>query len=87
MVSCRDEGHLFCVDCLKAYAENSVFGAGNLGIDKETKQPALELKCFHSDGCCSGFNRSALEKALPESLFKKYDEIQFQVSLEAAGHQ
>jgi len=85
MVSCRDEGHLFCVDCLKAYAENSVFGAGNLGIDKETKQPALELKCFHSDGCCSGFNRSALEKALPEKSLQKYDEIQFQVSLEAAG--
>jgi hypothetical protein len=45
MVACRDEGHLFCQDCLKSYAENQVFGSGNLGIDKETKQPALELKC------------------------------------------
>ena len=85
MVSCRDQGHLFCVDCLKAYAENSIFGAGNLGIDKETKQPALELKCFHSDGCSSGFNRSALETALPPKSLQKYDEIQFQVSIEAAG--
>jgi TRIAD3 protein (E3 ubiquitin-protein ligase RNF216) len=85
MVACRDEGHLFCQDCLKAYAENQVFGSGNLGIDKETKQPALELKCFHGDGCSSGFHRICLEKALPVKVLRKYDELQFQVSIERAG--
>lgn len=85
MVACRDEGHLFCQDCLKSYAENQVFGSGNLGIDKETKQPALELKCFHGDGCSSGFHRVCLEKALPVKVLRKYDELQFQVSIERAG--
>lgn len=85
MVACRDEGHLFCVDCLKSFAENQVFGSGNLGIDKETKQPSLELTCFHGDGCSSGFHRVCLEKALPEKVLRKYDELQFQVTIERAG--
>jgi TRIAD3 protein (E3 ubiquitin-protein ligase RNF216) len=85
MVACRDEGHLFCVDCLKSFAENQVFGSGNLGFDKEKKQPALELKCFHGDGCSSGFNRACLEKALPLKVLRKHDELQFQVSIERAG--
>ena len=79
MVSCRDEGHLFCCDCLQAFAENQIFGAGNLGIDPETKKPALELMCFHGDGCRSGFGRACLEKALPIKTIEKYDSIQFQI--------
>jgi TRIAD3 protein (E3 ubiquitin-protein ligase RNF216) len=85
MVSCRDEGHLFCVDCLKSFAETQIFGMGNLGIDKETKKRSLELKCFHSDGCASGFGRSGLEKALPKRSLEKYDEVQFILSVEVAG--
>lgn len=85
MVACRDEGHLFCMDCLKLYTENQVFGQGNLGIDKKTKQPALELLCCHGDGCSSGFHRGCLEKALPPKTLKKYDEVQFQISIERAG--
>jgi TRIAD3 protein (E3 ubiquitin-protein ligase RNF216) len=85
MVACRDEGHLFCQDCLKSVVENLVFGQGNLGIDKSTKKPALELICFHGDGCSSGFHRACLEKALPLKTLQKYDEVQFQVSIEQAG--
>ena len=88
MVSCRDEGHLFCTDCLKLYAEQQVFGQGNLGIDKKTKQPALELLCCYGgsgDGCSSGFHRGCLEKALPPKTLQKYDEVQFQISIERAG--
>lgn len=85
MVACREEGHLFCVDCLKSFTENQVFGIGNLGVDRETKKRSLELKCFHPDGCNSGFDREYLEKALPVKTLNKYDEIQFQVSLETAG--
>lgn len=91
MVACRDEGHLFCVDCLKSYAENQLFGQGNLGIDKATKQPALELKCFYGggggggDGCSSGFQRELLEKSLPARTLKKYDDVQCQISVGKAG--
>ena len=85
MIPCKNEGHLFCVDCVKSFAENQIFGAGNLGVDAKSKKPALELQCFHADGCGSGFHRSYLEKALPSKTMKKYDEIQFQISVEQAG--
>lgn len=79
MVSCKNEGHLFCCDCLKSYAENQIFGVGNLGVDTKTKQPAMELKCFHGDGCYSGFARDCLEKALPLKTMQKYDSLQCQI--------
>jgi hypothetical protein len=85
MVACRDEGHLFCIDCLKTCVEEQIFGQGNLGIDKRTKKPAHEIQCFHESGCSSGFLRALLAKALPEKTLTKYDELQFKVSLEAAG--
>jgi hypothetical protein len=85
MVSCREEGHLFCIDCLKTCVEEQIFGQGNLGIDKRTKKPSHEIQCFHGDGCSSGFDRELLEKALSAKTLAKYDELQFKVSLEAAG--
>lgn len=85
MVACREEGHLFCIDCLKTCVEQQIFGQGNLGIDKKTKKPAHEIQCFHGDGCSSGFDRALLEKALTAKTLAKYDELQFKVSLEAAG--
>lgn len=85
MVACREEGHVFCVDCLKAFVENLVFGKGNLGIDDKSKQPNLEVKCFHGDGCSSGFDRLLLEKALPPKTLEKYDEVQFQATIQRAG--
>jgi hypothetical protein len=85
MASCRDEGHLFCLDCLKSFTENLIFGIGNLGVDKVTKQLASELQCFHGDGCGSGFSRPILQKALPSTSLKKYDEVQCEVSIKLAG--
>ena len=84
MVACKMEGHLFCVDCLKQFAENQIFGVGNLGIDRRTKKPSHELKCFHGE-CSSGFDRLTLGKALPETTLQKYDEMQFNTSLQVAG--
>lgn len=84
MVACN-EGHLFCLDCLTTYAETQIFSQGNLGIDKATKQPALELQCCHGDGCSAGFARASLSKALPSKVLQKYDEIQFQLSIDQAG--
>ena len=85
MVACKDEGHLFCVDCLKGYAESQIFSSGNLGIDKETKKPLLELKCPHGDGCDSGFQEAYLQKALPFKTLEKYNELQFRAAVELAG--
>lgn len=84
MVACRQEGHLFCLDCLRAYAENQIFGVGNLGVDRMTKKPAHELKCFHGD-CYSGFDRRTLEKALPQRTLETYDRIQSTLALQTAG--
>jgi hypothetical protein len=79
MVACRDKGHLFCCECLKAFAENQIYGSGNLGIDTRTKEPAHELKCFHGDGCSSGFDGACLKKALPPTTIRQLDSIQFQI--------
>ena len=87
MVQCR-EAHLFCAECLQRYVETQVFSQGNIGIDKVTKLPALELKCFYSGNegdCVAGFDRYSLEKALPKSTLEKYEELQVQVSIEKAG--
>ena len=85
MVACREEGHLFCLECLKMFAENQIFGQGSLGVDKRTKKPSHELQCFHGDGCSSGFDRHFLEKALNTKALSKYDELQCKVNLDAAG--
>jgi hypothetical protein len=85
MVSCNNAGHLFCLDCIKSFTENLIFGGGNLGVDNETKKLAIELKCFHGDGCNSGFARSFLQKALPAKSLEKYDEVQCEINIKLAG--
>jgi hypothetical protein len=87
MASCRNEGHLFCLQCVKSFTENLIYGSGNLGVDKRSKKLAIELQCFHGDGCISGFSREFLIKALPPKAIKKYDEVQFEVSIKLAGLQ
>ena len=84
MCACRNEGHLFCVDCLANFADTQIFGLGNLGaVDPKTKRPAMDLKCFYAD-CSSGFSREILEKALSPTTMEKYDELQFQITVQAA---
>jgi TRIAD3 protein (E3 ubiquitin-protein ligase RNF216) len=85
MVSCSTAGHLFCLDCIKSFTENLIFGNGNLGVDRESKKLSIELQCFHGDGCSSGFSRSFLQKALPTKSMEKYDEIQCEISIKLAG--
>ena len=85
MISCRDEAHLSCSDCLKNFAESQIFGSGNLGINAKTKKPATELKCMHREGCTSGFDATSLEKALPKKTLDKYNELQFQAVVAQAG--
>jgi hypothetical protein len=85
MIQCQKEGHLFCIDCIRRFAETQVFGAGSLGINRETKEPATELMCMFADGCSSGFCIISLQKALPEKTLAKYNDIQYQIAIAKAG--
>ena len=85
MIACRDEGHLFCVDCLRRFAENQIFTLSSFGIDRTTGRPATDLLCMHSEGCSSGFHVAHLRKALPEKIMAKYDELQYRAAVDAAG--
>jgi len=85
MIACREEGHLFCVDCLRRFAENQIFTLSSFGVDRKTGKPATDLLCMHSDGCSSGFHVEHLRKALPEKIMAKYDELQYRAAVDAAG--
>ena len=76
---------MFCRDCILQYVESQVFGSGNLGIDKETKKPALELKCCEGGGCNSGFRDDNLKKILPQKTWEKYSELQAAAQIAQAG--
>lgn len=83
MIACRDEGHLFCVDCLLGVAKSQIFGSGSLGAGCSSK--SMELRCFHPDGCESGFAREFMQKALPRQILEKYDELQASISVREAA--
>jgi E3 ubiquitin-protein ligase RNF216 len=78
-------GHMLCMDCLRSYAEHQIFGSGNFGVDRETKKPALDLKCCHGDGCNASFPERFLQITLTEKALEKYNELQFSISVEKAG--
>jgi hypothetical protein len=77
--------HMFCADCICNMLKSKIFGDGNLGYDKATKELAIDLQCFHGDGCTFSFHQSSLTKVVPAALMKKYEELQFQLSLSKAG--
>lgn len=85
MVACRNEGHLFCTDCLSNFTQQLIFGQDNLGIHPLTKKPALELLCFHGDGCASPFDAESLNKSLSAQTLQKYHQVSFAVSIAQAG--
>ena len=121
MVSCLANGHLFCVDCVKRYTEERIFGYGDLGKDggrdgsvvpfngkvnhnnndeggrsapskNESSEKsdykssgAFELSCMHTSGCSSSFSFSQVEKALPDKVLKRYNEIQASLVVKKAG--
>lgn len=87
MVACRQEGHLFCGDCIQSYANTAVFSNGSLGVVKATGKLSCELLCCDSSGCQSPFHEEHLQKALSVKTLEKYNELQFRASIEAAGLQ
>jgi hypothetical protein len=84
MIACREEGHLFCVDCLKGFATCQIFSMHSFGVDHRTKKPATDLLCM-TDGCSSCFDIAHLRKALPQEMMTKYNELQYQAVADAAG--
>lgn len=90
MVSCRNEGHLFCKTCLQRHTEQRVFGLGNFGVKSTSAKggnssSAFEILCMHSSGCTSGFHEGHLRQALSDKVMKKYDELQYMAVVEKAG--
>eukprot|EP00536_Pseudo-nitzschia_multiseries_P002136 jgi/Psemu1/251358/estExt_Genewise1Plus.C_280109 len=84
-IQCSEKGHLFCKECMVQYVETQVFGCGNLGIDKITKQPALEIKCCDASACNSGFRDELLKTILPAKTWEKYSEMQAKAQIQLAG--
>ncbi|XP_065065787.1 E3 ubiquitin-protein ligase RNF216-like [Rhopilema esculentum] len=71
MTQCS-EGHLSCLECLRNYAKEAIYGSGK-----------IPLCCLTSD-CSSIFPLSQLEKALDSSMFDKYQERLQEESLKMA---
>lgn len=61
MIQCLD-GHLFCIDCLRNYAKEAVFGQGK-----------AMLSCMTSE-CDSTFPMSQLKKTLESNILSKYED-------------
>ncbi len=76
--------HLFCTDCIQQYVETQVFAVGNLGIDKQTKKPAMEILCCAGE-CTSGFKDRVLKNVLPAKTWEKYCELQHIAIVQQAG--
>jgi len=73
MVQCAD-GHLFCRDCLKNWAQEQLFGLGK-----------TSLKCMsQEEACTETFPEDQLKAALPEKVFEKYQEAVAKDVLEKA---
>ena len=81
MTSCQD-GHLFCIECVRRYAEEQLFGLSKTvltcmsGSDEPT---AVKGKCVAS------FIAGSLERALPPKVRAKYEEALFNAAVTSAG--
>ena len=73
-----DEGHLFCAECLRRYAEEQLFG-----------QQKTELCCMSTSddgGKCAGkFGDDMLSRALSKKVMSKLQEAMFNSAVESAG--
>ncbi|KAM0275723.1 hypothetical protein ACHAQH_007484 [Verticillium albo-atrum] len=65
--------HLFCVDCARTNAENTV-GQGK-----------YEILCMSTEGCSSGFSHAQQKLFIDDSLRAGLDRVEYQVMLIMAG--
>jgi TRIAD3 protein (E3 ubiquitin-protein ligase RNF216) len=73
MVQCT-EGHLFCRDCLRKYAEETVFGKGQ-----------TDLHCLDGSGCKALFPHNQLEKSLGTVTYNKIMDRLADIEVRQAG--
>jgi E3 ubiquitin-protein ligase RNF216 len=72
------EGHLFCLDCLRRYGEEQLFGA------QKTKLECMTTS--DSGGKCLGtFSQEMIKRALPKKVLEKLEEATFMAAVESAG--
>jgi len=73
-----DEGHLFCLDCLRRYAEEQLFGQ---------QKSKLECMSLGEDGkkCKGCFSQDMIKRALPKKVLEKLEEAAFLSAVESAG--
>jgi len=71
MCQCND-GHLFCLNCLRSHAEENVFGKGQ-----------FQIKCLSmEENCEAGFSDRSLDKAIPDpAMRQRIDEYMMRASL------
>lgn len=79
VVQCT-EGHLFCVSCLRNYAEEKLFG-----------YQTTRLICMHQGGigenssCTGDFRYDELVRALPAKVLELWDEASAQEAMHETG--
>jgi TRIAD3 protein (E3 ubiquitin-protein ligase RNF216) len=74
MTSCSgDTVHFFCLSCAKKYAE------GEMGMGR------IKLVCFADSNCGGTFARGQLQRFLGETSFERFEHMQQQHELAAAG--
>eukprot|EP00520_Triparma_pacifica_P009262 CAMPEP_0118634836 /NCGR_PEP_ID=MMETSP0785-20121206/1759_1 /TAXON_ID=91992 /ORGANISM="Bolidomonas pacifica, Strain CCMP 1866" /LENGTH=710 /DNA_ID=CAMNT_0006525837 /DNA_START=87 /DNA_END=2216 /DNA_ORIENTATION=+ len=72
------EGHLFCLECLRRYGEEQLFGAQKTNLDCMTQAD--------SGGKCLGtFSQDMIKRALPKKVLEKLEEAMFMSAVESAG--
>ena len=75
LLSCVEEGHLFCVDCIVRYLEHQIY-----------TQQTSHLTCLHtsSNNCQSAFSYAQLQQQLPPKLLQAYDQLQTTQAIQTA---
>jgi hypothetical protein len=63
-LTCCNEGHLFCKDCINHLVREGLFGQGSLR--------GKQIKCIDSTGCDGYFTNDQLEATLVPDVFKNY---------------
>ncbi|CAG8522921.1 6090_t:CDS:2 [Funneliformis mosseae] len=63
-LTCCNEGHLFCKDCINHLVQEGLFGQGSLR--------GKQIKCIEPSGCDGYFTDDQLNATLSPDIFKNY---------------
>ncbi|CAG8456163.1 5751_t:CDS:2 [Acaulospora morrowiae] len=76
-LTCCNEGHLFCKECISRLVQEGLYGQGSLR--------GKRINCIESDGCEGYFTEDQLEKTLSSDVFRNYIESLVENSLKQAN--